>query len=152
MVSSSGLSCRSSPRISAPMCLASGTTSSRAFVIFSFDRDRAACDDPAVAIELRAQFPRELLRVRSDDFEIARLQRLAHGGGARRAHERVLELSSRFLWNPRTRGTIRLIWPPSRSLKAGASDLYGTCTAVMPSFMSSSEVENCRLVPLPPEP
>src|SRR6266581_7833852 len=33
MVSSSGLSCRSSPRISAPTCLVSGTTSSRALVI-----------------------------------------------------------------------------------------------------------------------
>src|SRR6266513_5400567 len=33
MVSSSGLSCRSSPRISAPICWVSGTTSSRVFVI-----------------------------------------------------------------------------------------------------------------------
>src|SRR5712692_9523541 len=104
MVSSSGLSCRSSPRISAPICLVSGTTSSRAFVIaiigvspacrssvrFSFNRDRAACDDLAVAIELRAQLPGELLRGRSDNFEIVRLQRLAHGGGARGAHERIL--------------------------------------------------------------
>src|SRR5258708_37833903 len=104
MVSSSGLSCRSSPRISAPICLLSGTTSSRAFVIFSFDRDRAACDDLAVAIELRAQFPGELLRGRSDDFEIVRFQRLARSGGARGAHERVLELSRRFLRNPRARG------------------------------------------------
>src|SRR5437773_3789184 len=33
MVSSSGLSCRSSPRISAPICWVNGTTSSRALVI-----------------------------------------------------------------------------------------------------------------------
>src|SRR6266849_9414874 len=121
MVSSSGLSCRSSPRISAPICLVSGTTSSWTFVVaiisvspagrgmsfmgrFSFDRDRAACDDLAVAIELRAQFPGELLRGRSDDLEIVRLQRLARGGGARSAHERVLELSRRRLRNPRARG------------------------------------------------
>src|SRR6266581_7670725 len=121
MVSSSGLSCRSSPRISAPICRVSGTTSIRDFVIaiigrfscrrgmsfmvhFSFDGDRAACDDLAVAIELRAQLPGELLRGRSDDFEIVRLERLAHGGGARGAHERVLELSCRFLRNPRARG------------------------------------------------
>src|SRR6266699_2901202 len=104
MVSSSGLSCRSSPRISAPICLVSGTTSSRAFVIFSFDRDRAARDDPAVAIEFRAQLPGELLRGRSDDFEIARLQRLAGGGRARGAHECFLELCCRFLRDPRSRG------------------------------------------------
>src|SRR6266480_2463068 len=37
MVSSSGLSCRSSPRISAPICLVSGTTSSPALVIATID-------------------------------------------------------------------------------------------------------------------
>src|SRR2546428_507737 len=103
MVSSSGLSCRSSPRISAPICWVSGTTSSRAFVVawrgmsfmvrISFDGDRAAGDDSAVAIEVRAQFPGELLRGRSDDFEFVRLQRSTHGGGACSAHERVLEFS-----------------------------------------------------------
>src|SRR5260370_22953739 len=104
MVSSSGLSCRSSPRISAPTCLVSGTTSSRAFVIFSFDRDRAARDDPAVAIELRAQLPGELLRGRSNDFEFVRLQRLAGGGRARGTHGCFLELFCRFLRDPRPPG------------------------------------------------
>src|SRR5207247_9380632 len=37
MVSSSGLSCRSSPRISAPICWVSGTTSSPALVIATID-------------------------------------------------------------------------------------------------------------------
>src|SRR5207302_1797029 len=37
MVALSGMSCRSSPRISAPICLLSGTTSSRVFVIATID-------------------------------------------------------------------------------------------------------------------
>src|SRR5881398_2895027 len=44
MVSSSGLSCRSSPRISAPICLLSATTSSRAFVIATIDDIEAEAD------------------------------------------------------------------------------------------------------------
>src|SRR2546428_706025 len=71
---------------------------------FPVDRDPAARDDSAVAIELRAQFPGELLRGRSDDFEIVRLQRLSHAGRSWGARERVLKPPSRFLRDPRARG------------------------------------------------
>src|SRR5438552_16473874 len=41
-------------------------------------------------------------------------------------------------------GIIRLIWPPSRSLRAGPSDLYGTCTAVMPRSEERRVGKECR--------
>ena len=47
---------------------------------------------------------------------------------------------------------IMLIWPPTRSISAGALPLYGTCRSLTPVWFASSSVAMCPVPPAPEVP
>src|SRR6266480_6505115 len=88
MVSSSGLSCKSSPRISAPICWGNGTTSSRALVIATIggvEAEKTAGELQNDGVLPSRRYARRAVPGGSQEGDRGLAKRFS-AGGARRRH------------------------------------------------------------------